>query len=57
MTEFTTTTTSTFKVNCPGCDADHIVKVGVRNGDQRYRCKGCKGLSSRGQGRGTPDGR
>ena len=42
MTEFTTTTTSTFKVNCPGCDADHIVKVGVRNGDQRYRCKGCK---------------
>ena len=40
MTEFTTTTT--FKVNCPGCDSDHIVKVGVRNGDQRYRCKGCK---------------
>ena len=42
MTEFTETTTTTFKVHCPGCESDHIVKVGVRNGQQRYRCKICK---------------
>lgn len=42
MTEFTRTTTTTFKVHCPGCDGDRIVKVGVRNGQQRYRCKGCR---------------
>ena len=42
MTEFTTATTTTFTVNCPTCDSDHIVKVGVRNGQQRYRCQGCK---------------
>ena len=40
MTEFTITTTYT--VSCLGCDSNHIVKVGVRNGQQRYRCKGCK---------------
>ena len=42
MTEFTKTTTKTFSVKCPGCASDHIVKVGVRNGEQRYRCQGCK---------------
>ena len=40
MTEFTTTTT--YSVNCPACDSGHVVKVGVRNGQQRYRCRGCK---------------
>ena len=40
MAEFTETTTKT--VNCPSCDADHVVKMGVRNGQQRYLCRGCK---------------
>ena len=39
MAEFSTTTTYT--VNCPACDSDHIVKIGVRDGQQRYRCRGC----------------
>ena len=41
MTEFTTTTTTTLTVNCPDCASSRIVKVGVRNGQQRYRCRGC----------------
>ena len=40
MAEFTKTTTYT--VTCPNCEADHVIKVGVRNGQQRYRCKDCK---------------
>ena len=37
MAEFTTS----YTVNCPGCDSDHVVKIGVRNGQQRYLCKCC----------------
>ena len=40
MTEFTKSTTYT--VNCPKCDSDHVVKMGVRNGQQRYLCRKCK---------------
>ncbi len=37
MAEFTTT----FTVNCPDCDSDHIVKIGQRDGYQRYLCREC----------------
>ena len=40
MAEFTKTTTYT--VTCPNCEADYVIRVGVRNGQQRYRCKRCK---------------
>ena len=39
MSEFTTSTTYT--VNCPECDADHVIKIGKQSGEQRYRCKSC----------------
>ena len=39
MAEFTETTTKT--VNCPSCDADHVIKIGKQSGQQRYRCKSC----------------
>ena len=39
MSEFTTSTTYT--VNCPACDADHVIKIGKQSGEQRYRCKSC----------------
>ena len=38
MADFTTS----YTVNCPECASDHVVKVGVRNGQQRYLCRGCK---------------
>ena len=38
MAEFTTT----YTVNRPACDSDRIVKIGFRNGEQRYLCRGCK---------------
>ena len=34
-------TTTTYTVNCRASDSDHIVKIGVRDGQQRYRCRGC----------------
>ena len=40
MTKFTTTTTYT--VNCPAYDSDHVVKDGSQSGEQRYRCKPCQ---------------
>ena len=40
MAEFTETTTKT--VNCPSCDSGHVVKMGIRNRQQRYLCRGCK---------------
>ena len=40
MAEFTETITKT--VNCPHCDGDHVVKMGIRNGQQRYLCRNCK---------------
>ena len=39
MAEFSTTTT--FKIKCPKCGGDRIVKVGRQSGVQRYRCKDC----------------
>ena len=38
MAEFT----KTYTVNCPDCEGDHVVKMGIRNGQQRYLCRGCK---------------
>ncbi len=40
MAKFTTTTTYT--VNCPVCQSDHVWKIGKQNDQQRYRCKECK---------------
>ena len=40
MAEFSATTTYT--VNCPGCDADKVIKIGKQSGEQRYQCKACK---------------
>ena len=40
MARFSTTTT--YDVRCPHCGGDRVIKVGVRNGQQRYECKGCK---------------
>ena len=35
------TTTSTVAIGCPHCDSDHVIKVGKRDGYQRYQCKTC----------------
>ena len=35
------TTTQTVEIACPVCDSDHVVKIGKRNGHQRYLCRGC----------------
>ena len=40
MAEFTIT--STYTVTCPACDDGDIIKVGQRNGYQRYKCNACK---------------
>ena len=34
MAEFTQTTTYT--IHCPKCDSSHVMKMGIRNGQQRY---------------------
>ena len=31
----------TTTINCPVCDSDHVVKIGKRDGHQRYLCRGC----------------
>ena len=36
------TTTKTFDLACPACESRGIVKVGMRDGYQRYRCKACR---------------
>ncbi len=33
--------TETKTVSCPACRSAHVVKVGTRNGYQRYLCRGC----------------
>ena len=38
MAEFTETTT--YKLNCPDCASNRVVKVGKQNGQQRYLCRG-----------------
>ena len=40
MAEFTKVIA--YKVDCPACQGSHVVKIGERNGSQRYRCNGCK---------------
>ena len=53
MAEFTTTTTYT--VNCPDsdCESEQVVKIGMRNGYQRYLCRGCsKKFSNNGKAEG-----
>ena len=39
MAEFTKSTT--YKVNCPKCESNHVVRIGIRNGQQRYLCRAC----------------
>ena len=36
------TTTETFDLACPACESRGIVKVGMRDGYQRYQCKACR---------------
>ena len=49
MAEFT----KIYTVNCPDCASDHVVKMGVRNGQQRYRCRGCgKAFRANGKAQG-----
>ena len=31
-----------FEINCPECGHEHIVKAGIRRGEQRYQCQSCK---------------
>ena len=52
MAEFTETTVKT--VNCPDCESAKVVKVGVRNGQQRYLCRGCE---KKFRADGKPEGR
>lgn len=42
MAEFTKTTSTTYTVNCPACDSDHVVKDGSQSGEQRYKCQSCR---------------
>ena len=37
MAKFTTT----YEVHCPTCNSEKVIKVGQRNGYQRYQCRGC----------------
>ena len=39
MAQFSETTT--YEVHCPACECDRVIRVGVRNGQQRYQCKEC----------------
>ena len=34
--------TTTREIHCPVCASDRVIRVGVRNGQQRYECKECK---------------
>ena len=40
MAQFTES--KTYELHCPACNSEHVVKVGIRNGQQRYLCRGCK---------------
>ena len=40
MTQFQTTTTYTLA--CPSCGNSRVVKMGIRNGQQRYLCRNCR---------------
>ena len=34
--------TTTYTINCPVCESDHVVKDGKQSGEQRYKCKPCQ---------------
>lgn len=34
--------TATYSLSCPSCKSDHVVRMGVRNGQQRYLCCACR---------------
>ena len=36
------TQTSSISLNCPACSSEQVVKIGKRNGYQRYLCRGCR---------------
>ncbi len=40
MAEFVKT--QTYRIHCPVCDSEKVVKDGTQRGQQRYRCKGCQ---------------
>ena len=40
MAQFTEV--KTYEVHCPACSCERVVKIGVRNGQQRYLCRNCK---------------
>ena len=51
MVEFTRTITYT--VDCPACQDSRVIKVGQRNGYQRYQCQACnKKFKANGQAEG-----
>lgn len=31
-----------YEINCPECGHEHVVKAGIRRGEQRYQCQSCK---------------
>ena len=35
------TQTTSVSLNCPACDNDHVVKIGMQSGNQRYLCRSC----------------
>ena len=35
------TQTTSVSLNCPSCSSERVVKIGKRNGHQRYLCRGC----------------
>ena len=52
MAKYTQTTSVT--LNCPACSSERVVKIGRRNGHQRYLCRGC---SKKFQANGNTAGR
>ena len=52
MAEFTEV--KTYRLHCPDCGSNRVVKVGEQNGEQRYLCRGCK---KKFRANGMPTGR
>jgi putative transposase len=45
--------TTTYTLGCPTCGGSHIVKMGIRNGQQRYLCRNChKAFRASGKAKG-----
>ena len=42
MAKFTELDIKEFEINCPECGHEHVVKAGIRRGEQRYQCQHCK---------------